>query len=206
MRKKKGQTVFMIPNGEIPVNCLQFGREYSRVEETYCKGKGDLLMQQEIFEFFSFAGEKVALFLVSMIPIVELRGAVILGAGLNVPWYETFIICLIGNLLPVPFLILLGRKIIEWLKGVKLFSKLTYWYENKLLKKMDQVTKYEILGLFLFVAIPLPGTGAWSGALIAALLDMRLKKALPTICVGVLVADVIMTLASYGVFGIFRAL
>lgn len=161
-------------------------------------------MQQSIFDFFNFAGEKVALFFVSMIPVVELRGAVILGAGLSVPWYETFLICLVGNLLPIPFLILLGRKIIDWLKGIRFFSKITYWYENKLLKKMDQVTKYEVFGLCLFVAIPLPGTGAWSGALIAALLNMRLKRALPAISLGVLIADAVMTLTSYGVFTMFR--
>ena len=157
-------------------------------------------MQESIFQFFNFAGEEFALFLVSMIPLVELRGAVILGAGMGVPWYFTFLISLVGNLLPIPFLILLGRKIIELLKKVKFLSKLTYWYENKLLKKMDQVTKYEKLGLFLFVAIPLPGTGAWSGALIAALLNMRLKNSFPPIALGVLAADVIMTVASYGLF------
>lgn len=160
-------------------------------------------MQESLFELFNFAGEELALFLVSMVPLVELRGAVILGAAMGMDILPTFLISVIGNLLPVPFLILLGRKIIQLLKKVKFLSKLTYWYEEKLLKKMDKVTKYEVMGLFLFVAIPLPGTGAWSGSLIAALLNMSLKRSFPSIILGVITAGVIMTIASFGVASFF---
>lgn len=161
-------------------------------------------MIQQVFNYFLGAGREAALFLISMIPLIELRGSIPVGAALGMPWYLVYLISVVGNLLPIPFLILFVRPVFAWLKKTRLFSGLAGWLERKLLSKAGKVTKYEMIGLLLFVAIPLPGTGAWSGAGIAALLDMRLKNALLSIIAGVLIAGVIMTLASYGVVGLIR--
>jgi len=156
---------------------------------------------QSVFDFFSFLGKEGALFIVSMIPLIELRGSIILGATMNMPWFTVLLISLLGNILPVPFIILFGRKIITWLKKVPLFSKIATKLEKKLMLKSEKVVKYETFGLCIFVAIPLPGTGAWTGAAIAALLDLRISRALPAISLGVLIAGIIMTLLSYVVVG-----
>ena len=160
-------------------------------------------MLEQIFEFFLGAGREAALFIISMIPLIELRGSIPFGAALGMPWYMVFLISVIGNLLPIPFLILFVRPVFAWLKRRSLFSGIVARLENKLISKASKVTQYEVIGLTLFVAIPLPGTGAWSGAGIAALLGMRLRHALPSIAAGVLIAGCIMTAASYGVASIF---
>lgn len=157
---------------------------------------------QNIFNFFSFLGKEGALFIVSMIPLIELRGSILLGAAMKMNWLSVYIICVIGNLVPVPFIVLFGKKIIGWLKTTRLFSGMTHKIEAKLMKKADKVTKYSRIGLCLFVAIPLPGTGAWSGAAIAALLDMRIKHAFISITLGILIAGIIMTLGSYGLWNV----
>lgn len=157
-------------------------------------------MIESVFQFFSGVGEFWALFLVSVIPFIELRGAIPFGImALGMPWYEAFLISFISNCLPIPFVILLTRPIFGWLKKTRLFAGLVTRLEAKMMKKSEKVTKYKVIGLFLFVALPVPGTGAYSGALIAALLDMRLNKAIPSLVCGVFVAGVIMTLIS--VFG-----
>jgi len=156
---------------------------------------------QAIFDFFSFLGQEISLFVISMIPLIELRGSIPLGAAMGMPWLTVFLVSIVGNMLPVPFIILFGRQLIKWLKKVPLISKLAHKVENRLLSKSKNVTKYEMLGLCIFVAIPLPGTGAWSGAAIAALLNMRISKALPPILLGVFIAGVLVTLAAYGVVG-----
>lgn len=161
---------------------------------------------QQIYDFLSVAGREVALFIVSMIPLIELRGSVPLGAALGMPWGQVFLISVVGNCLPVPFVIWLGRPIFAWLKTMKLFRGLVTRYENSLMKRADKVTRYEAIGLCLFVAVPLPGTGAWSGAAIAALLGMRMKPALLSIVGGVLIAGAIMTAASYGLVGFLQLL
>lgn len=161
---------------------------------------------QQLFDFFLGAGKEAALFIISMIPIVELRGAIPFGAALGMPVHQVFFLAVLGNLLPVPFIILFVRPVFNWLKTTRLLSGFANWLENKILSKADKVTRYEMLGLLLFVAIPLPGTGAWTGAGIAALLNMRMKHAFISIFAGVLVAGVIMTILSYGVVGIFSAL
>lgn len=116
---------------------------------------------ETIFNALTFLGNEFALFIISMIPLIELRGAVILGAALDMNWVIVLIVSVIGNMVPIPFLLLFGRKILDWLKTVPLFSKLAHWYEEKLVKKADQINEYAKWGLFLLVAIPLPGTGAW---------------------------------------------
>ena len=161
---------------------------------------------QYLFNLFSFAGREFELFIVSMIPFIELRGSIILGAAMNMDWLSVFIISVIGNILPVPFIIIFGRKIISWLKTTKLFSKFTEKHEMRLMHKARKLAKYTVWGLLLFVAIPLPGTGAWSGSFIAALLDIRMKSAFPAISLGVIIAGIIMTIGSYGIFNIIQAL
>ena len=143
-------------------------------------------------------------FFISMLPIIELRGGIPAGAVLGLPLWSNYLVSIIGNFLPVPFILLFIRKILTWMKTTKRLAKIALWLEEKAQKKSDQVMRYASLGLFLFVAIPLPGTGAWTGALIASLLDMRMKYALPAIFLGVLAAGAIMSLASYGIVGIFE--
>ena len=136
---------------------------------------------------------------IGMLPVLEIRGAIPVGvaAGLD-PW-SAFFVGFVGNMLPVPFLILLTRKIIEWMKKHHILDKLTSFLERKGSQKAHTVQKYSFWGLFILVAIPLPGTGAWTGALVASLLDMRLKRALPAIGMGVAVAGLIVLALTYGV-------
>ncbi len=159
---------------------------------------------QSIYEWLSFAGQETALFIVAMIPLIELRGAVILGAALNMPWYKVFIISVIGNLLPIPFIILFIKRILYMLKRFPLFSGFIHWYEARLIKHSLKFEKVSFWALAIFVGIPLPGTGAWTGGGVAALLNMRLREAFPAIAIGVVIAGVIMTAASYGLAGMLK--
>lgn len=138
-------------------------------------------------------------FLISMLPIVELRGAVPVGTALGLNPYLVLLISIIGNVLPIPFVIIFARKIIALLKRTCIFSRFALWLENKAYKNREKIVKYEKLGLFIFVAIPLPGTGAWTGALVASVLDLRLKNSLIPILLGVISAGIIMTLGSQAV-------
>ncbi len=134
-----------------------------------------------------------------MVPVVELRGATPYGviAGLSVP--TAFILAVLGNLAPIPILVVFTRKVFEWLRTKSSgLDKFVRKMEEKADQKKDIVQKYEFFGLMILVAIPLPGTGAWTGALVAAMLDMRLKRAMPAIIVGVLVAGIIVTTVTYG--------
>ena len=138
-------------------------------------------------------------FVISMFPIVELRGAVPVGIALGLDTILVLLVSIIGNLLPIPFVIFFARTIIRFLKSTKILRKFGLWLEEKATKNVDKITKYEKLGLFLFVAIPLPGTGAWTGALIASLFDMRIKDSIIAISLGVITAGLIMTLGSEAV-------
>lgn len=135
----------------------------------------------------------------AMMPILEIRGAIPVGVASGLDPWLAFAVGFVGNMLPIPILILLTRKIIEWLKKHNVLAKLTAWLENKGSKGAQKVQKYSFWGLFILVAIPLPGTGAWTGALVASLLDMRLKRALPAIAMGVASAGLIVLLVTYGV-------
>lgn len=140
---------------------------------------------------------ELAVFFISMIPLIECRGAIPFGIMvLNMPLWEVLPIAIVGNILPVPFILLLIRPVINWFKKTKLLSPLAHWIEAKADKKKDKVLKYSKWGLFVFVAIPIPGTGAWTGALIAALLDIRVRSAFFTILLGMICAALIMTLGS----------
>ncbi len=154
--------------------------------------------------FDTYLGKLLGTFLISMVPVIELRGAIPIGLGMGLPLWEVIIISVIGNLIPIPFIILFIRKIFEWMrtKSEKL-NTLVCKLESRAMSKADTVKKYTFWGLFIFVAIPLPGTGAWTGALIAALLEVRLKIAIPAIFLGVICAAIIMTTVSLLGFGIF---
>ena len=163
-------------------------------------------MIQKLFSIFSVLGDRFALFMISLIPLIEERGAIIFGAARKMPWYEVLPICIISNMLPVPFLLLFGMKIVRWLKTTKTFGPFFTKYETKLHAKSETVKKYGFFALTMFVGIPVPGTGAWSGSLVATILEFDFKKGLRSIFLGVLMAGVILTLASYGVFSFLRIL
>lgn len=147
---------------------------------------------------FNGINKNILIFIVSMLPIVELRGGLIAASILNVSFIRAFIICFIGNILPVPFILLLIEKIFNLLKKWNFTKKLVIKIEDKTYKKKDQITKYGYWGLLLFVGIPLPGTGAWTGSLLAVLLNLDKKKSFIYISLGVLLAGIIMSILSYG--------
>ncbi len=149
------------------------------------------------------AGKFVTTFFISMLPIVELRAGLPYGIALGLDYPLALTAALVGNMIPVPFIVVYIRRIFVWLRAhfEKMDSFITK-LENKAHLKGETVKKYGPIGLLIFVAIPLPGTGAWTGALIAALLDMRLKSAVPCIFLGVCVAATIMTLITFGVIHI----
>ena len=141
----------------------------------------------------------LCVFGMSMLPIVELRGSVPFGVGMDLPLIPVLIVSIIGNMIPVPFIILFIRKIFDWMKKhSKKLGTIAEKLESRASAKGDMLVKYEMLGLFILVAIPLPGTGAWTGALVAAMFNLRLKNALPAITLGVITAGLIMSIVSWG--------
>lgn len=151
-------------------------------------------------ELFKGGGKEVAIFIISLLPILELRGGLIAARILGVKFIKAFIICYIANILPVPFILLFINWIFNKMSKWKPTKKIVDWLSNKTLKKKDQIDKYGYFGLFLFVGIPLPGTGAWTGSLLAILLNLEKKKSFIAIALGVLAAGIIMSLLSYGIF------
>lgn len=145
---------------------------------------------------------EIVSFIVSMLPILELRGGLIAAKLMNVDFLKAFVICYIGNMLPIPFILLFIRKIFNLMKKIPKIEEIISKLEARSLRKADNVKKYRLLGLLLFVGIPLPGTGAWTGALIADLLDIRIKHSLPVIAAGVFIAGVIISILSYGLLGL----
>ena len=163
----------------------------------------ETLVQWFVQNLGGSAAKELIIFIISMIPILELRGG-LLAAGpafLNVPMWRAIPICIVGNLIPVPFILLFITKIFNWLKGTKHLKPFVEKMENRAMGKKDQIEKYEFWGLLLFVGIPLPGTGAWTGSLIAALLGIKFKKAFPAVILGIMLASFIMTVLSYTVIG-----
>lgn len=159
---------------------------------------------QSLVEFF---GDKIpgelTIFIISLLPILELRGGMIAAVLLNIPLWKAFLICYIGNILPIPFILLFIKKIFEWLRRFRIFARFIERMEAKSEKNRDKILRYKQWGLLLFVAIPLPGTGGWTGALMASLLEIDIKKSMPIIAVGVLIAGIIMTILTYGTKAIF---
>ncbi len=162
-------------------------------------------MQQFIEELANLIGGYIGnwwIAVVSAVPIVELRLAIPLAIAFNVDPIETFFLAVLGNMIPVIPVILLGRQVLLMLKRLKPFKKLAERIEAKTLSNKHKVEKYSMLGLCILVAIPLPGTGAWTGALLAALMDIRIKHAFPAIFIGVIFAAIVVTLISCGVASI----
>ncbi|MCI8940427.1 MAG: small multi-drug export protein [Dorea sp.] len=162
----------------------------------------ETLVQGVIDALSGSFGKEAIVFIISMIPILELRGALLVaGPILGVPVAKAIPLCVVGNIIPVPFILLLITPIFNWLKKTKTFQPMVTKLENKAMSKSDQIEKYEFWGLVLFVGIPLPGTGAWTGSLIAALLGIKFKKAFPAVVIGICMATVIMWFISYVLLG-----
>lgn len=151
----------------------------------------------EGFKSFSY-GKELIVFIISMMPILELRGGLIAAALLGLNVVPAFIICLIGNLLPLPFILWLITPIFNWFKKTKHLKGFVEKLENKALAKKDKIEKAEFWGLLFFVGIPLPGTGGWTGCLIASLINMDKKKALLAATLGVVLAGLIVGTFSFG--------
>lgn len=150
------------------------------------------------------AGEALLTMLISMLPVVELRGGLPAGVAMGLPIPAAFLASLIGNMIPVPFVILFARPLFKWIRvHIPKLGGFVSRLENRAKVKSADVLRYQTWGLLIFVAIPLPGTGAWTGALIAAVLDMRLKRAVPVIFLGVVIAGCIITLLTHGVTLLF---
>ncbi len=149
-----------------------------------------------------YVSKEAVVFIISMIPILELRGGLIVSKLLEVPITTAIPLCIIGNIIPIPFILLFIKQIFKWMKKIRLFCGLVEKLENKAMSKSDNIKRYEFWGLVLFVGIPLPGTGAWTGSLIAALLDVDFKKAVLAELLGIAIATVIMSIFSYGLLGV----
>ena len=148
-----------------------------------------------------YVSKEIVVFVISMIPILELRGGLIVSQLIQVPITTAIPICIIGNIIPIPFILLFIKQIFKLLKKIKLFRGIIEKLENRAMSKSDKIEKYEFWGLVLFVGIPLPGTGAWTGSLIAALLGIKFKKAFPAVILGICMATVIMCFISYVLLG-----
>ena len=152
----------------------------------------------------SLPGKLLMTLLISMVPVLELRGALPIATANGLNFWAAIVVSIIGNLIPVPFILIFIRKIFDWMKRhSKTLGRLVARFEARAAKKSGTVEKYEFWGLVVLVAIPLPGTGAWTGALVAAMLDMRVKKAFPAIACGVLIAGAIVAFVTYGAGAIF---
>ena len=153
---------------------------------------------QNLSQYISPEG---AVFLISLIPLLELRGGLLAASLLKISAAKASPLCIVGNIIPIPFILLFIKQIFKVLKKTKIFRGLIIKLEDRAMRKSDQVKKYEFLGLMLFVGIPLPGTGAWTGSLIASLLEIDIKKSSLAILCGIIMATVIMYIVSYGLVG-----
>ena len=160
-------------------------------------------MKETIMLFFEEAvGQELAVILCSMLPVIELRGAIPVGwFTFHMPWWQSFLFAVIGNMIPVPFILLFIRKILEWMEGsrVGFLNKIGGWIRRKADKNTDKIQKYGFWGVCFFVAIPLPMTGAWTGSLVAATIHMNFWKALLSAFIGVLIAGTIVSLICFGI-------
>lgn len=157
---------------------------------------------QTIVEFFSSrVPNEITVFIISLFPVLELRGGLIAARILEMDAIRAFIVCFVGNMLPIPFILLFIRRIFDWMRHWRHLGKLIFKMERKAEKHRSTIEKYGVWGLLLLVAIPLPGTGGWTGALVAAVMDIRMKRALPVIALGVFIAGLIVGGISFGLFG-----
>ena len=160
-------------------------------------------MSEIITHFFeNVLGSELAVFICSMIPIVELRGAIPFGwFATDIPWWGVYALAVLGNMLPVPFILLLIRRVLDWMEHsrVKLFSRVALWLRKKAEKNTEKIQRYGFWGVCLFIAIPLPVTGAWTGSLVAATIKMPFWKAMLSALLGVLIAGAVVTLICFGI-------
>lgn len=151
-------------------------------------------MQQAIVNLLAFLPNWLEIMIISAIPIVELRGSIPLGILVyHMPYFQNFVLGVLGSIIPAPFILLFIPAILKWMSGTRVFGKMANWIIAKGLKKSKKLTKYETWGLFLFVAIPLPGTGVWTGCLAASLIGLDFKRSLVSVSLGSLVAGIIVT-------------
>lgn len=157
---------------------------------------------QSIVEFLANKiPNELTVFVISLMPVLELRGGLIAARILEMDVLKAFFFCFIGNMLPIPFILLFIRKIFDWMRHWKHLGKVIVRMEKKADKHRPTIEKYGIWGLLLLVAVPLPGTGGWTGALVAAIMDIRIRRALPVIALGVFIAGLIVAGVSFGLFG-----
>lgn len=152
-----------------------------------------------LIDAFGGLGKEVVVFIISMMPLLELRGGLLAATLLKMDFVPAYLISIVGNTLPIPLVLLFLDKVFNFLKKSKKLNKLISKLEKKILSKKGQIEKYGYLGLLLFVGIPLPGTGAWTGAGLAVLLNLNKKKAFVSIMLGVILASIIMSILSYGI-------
>lgn len=148
-------------------------------------------------------GKLLMTFGMSMVPVIELRGAIPVGVAAGLPPAAACTVAVFGNLLPVPLIMLLARRVADWLRGTAFFGPKIEWLERRTHLKGRIVRKYRLLGLVVLVGIPLPGTGAWTGALVASVLDIRMRHALPAIFLGLVIAGGLITLLTMGLIHLF---
>ena len=151
----------------------------------------------------SLLGAAATTFFMAMAPVIELRGAIPVGVAAGLPVWAATVIAIIGNMVPIPFILWLLRPVFLWLRRFPVMKDLVGWLERRALAKGETVHKYRTIGLIILVAVPLPGTGAWTGALVADVLNMRMKLALPAIFAGVCIAGLLVGLATAGVVSLF---
>lgn len=157
---------------------------------------------QSIVEFLANKiPNELSVFVISLMPVLELRGGLIAARILEMNVLKAFLFCFVGNMLPIPFILLFIRKIFDWMRHWKHLGKFIVKMEKKAEKHRPTIEKYGIWGLLLLVAVPLPGTGGWTGALVAAIMDIRIRRALPVIALGVIIAGLIVAGVSFGLFG-----
>ena len=152
-------------------------------------------------ELFGDLNKETVIFAISLMPILELRGGLLAATLLHVDFFKALAICITGNVLPIPIILIFLEKILKLFEKWKVTKKIVTWLEKKVDTKRSQIDKYGYLGLILFVGIPLPGTGAWTGSLLAIMLGLNKKKSFICILIGVLLAAVIMSIVSYGILG-----
>lgn len=152
-------------------------------------------------DLFGNINKELVIFIISLLPILELRGGLLAATLLDVEFVRAAIICILGNVLPIPIVLLFLKYVLDVLSKWDVTKKLVNWLEKKVDDKREQIDKYGYLGLIIFVGIPLPGTGAWTGALLAVMLGLDRKKSFVCIIIGVLMAAVIMSVLSYGILG-----
>lgn len=152
-------------------------------------------------ELFGDLNKETVIFAISLMPILELRGGLLAATLLHVDFFKALAICITGNVLPIPIILIFLEKILKLFEKWKVTKKIVTWLEKKVDSKRSQIDKYGYLGLILFVGIPLPGTGAWTGSLLAIMLGLNKKKSFICILIGVLLAAVIMSIVSYGILG-----